>query len=1050
MAEDAFWKNYYRFGYLDLADKIGFFSEPFETFRLKVLVFPGQLVIGPRATASSYTAANMASGHLALDDTGMRLFATSTGAVRWNVAKVAVDKVYTIPYKLRTIEKPIQLPGTVIVENSLMEGVSLKASGDVYVLGDVTGASITAGDSIYVRHGVVNKSRLTAGRHVYCDFVENSSITTKGDAWIRDSVHLSQLKCAGRVVVFGEKQDGLISGEILAGREVRAGRIGFAGQKLVITIKPKDCRQVGLTFEDGVDILNAFKKGDTRSREGDLYTSVLINFYKQLLLMDRQKSALVQVTATTTTRRGVSLVFDAARFKTSRDSGSGTWRPSKDGASLELLPAVKDNGDETPVALKFKKPTAEEQRPPDGQSRKNIVKRRKDMPKVEEINRIFGEHPSAPVQILPASDEMVRVVMGHPADTRDALAAMFDPSASQPKPVSVNCKTVRDGVEAVSKQTGVPARELGHRILEEGRGGAMPFKIEVFIKSIDPENLAKAAAAALEPPELVIGEGSDRYELENTEDGLFLTVSGLININTIKNAMSTRGYRDQIDEDLVKRVVAEKSGQPVRVGPQQRDLRDGQFQLKVSEDKLRARLEIEPEVEGGKPVSEELVLTAIANSGIQMICSEQDVLAFMRAGQFTKPLEIARGRSAVAGRDAEVELVYLDHAKKEDLISTGDEEAAVGFKSAFQLCRIHKDDLLVRLRSSSPGSPGIDVYGNEVVPPAVEEKKLSPGRNVRVSSDSDKYFSDIDGNVSVQEDTIHVDDVLIVRKDVDATTGDVQFEGTVVVKGVIREGFKVRATADISAQTIERAIVEANGSVMVTAGIVGSAETYVRAGEDIFARFVENAVIEAKNNVVVTDSILHSTVRAGNNIVVRGGQHRMIVGGSIEAGLNVEAGVIGSDVGANTVVMVGHDPWVGVQMRKLSEQIAVAKAELETVDQGIESINKRQSAKRPDEALTRMLERLQVSRNEALSKLAEMYERKDRLEKTPAAVKADAGVYVRDKVTPGVTLHVINGLMRITKTFHCSGFYAEGAGKEIEIVPFKEIKVETTLDRLKK
>lgn len=160
--------------------------------------------------------------------------------------------------------------------------------------------------------------------------------------------------------------------------------------------------------------------------------------------------------------------------------------------------------------------------------------------------------------------------------------------------------------------------------------------------------------------------------------------------------------------------------------------------------------------------------------------------------------------------------------------------------------------------------------------------------------------------MSLVEGKVFVSDVYEVEN-VDLSTGNIEFEGSVQVRGNVSSNFEIRAGGNvIISGVVEGACIEAGGNIIIARGMNGMAKGNLRAGGDIVAKFLENATVSA-GGYVNTESILHSNVTAATEIQVTG-KRGFITGGHVRAGQRIEVKTLGATLGAPTVVEVGVDP----------------------------------------------------------------------------------------------------------------------------------------------
>ena len=94
--------------------------------------------------------------------------------------------------------------------------------------------------------------------------------------------------------------------------------------------------------------------------------------------------------------------------------------------------------------------------------------------------------------------------------------------------------------------------------------------------------------------------------------------------------------------------------------------------------------------------------------------------------------------------------------------------------------------------SEDLGDVGTNVMGEKLKPREVKKKKLKYGRNITVSEDKLTMISEVDGHVTLVDDKVFVSDVLTVEN-VDNSTGDIDYEGSVQVNGNVCANFTIKA-----------------------------------------------------------------------------------------------------------------------------------------------------------------------------------------------------------------------------------------------------------------
>ena len=197
-------------------------------------------------------------------------------------------------------------------------------------------------------------------------------------------------------------------------------------------------------------------------------------------------------------------------------------------------------------------------------------------------------------------------------------------------------------------------------------------------------------------------------------------------------------------------------------------------------------------------------------------------------------------------------------------------------------------------------------------------------------------YAAIDGLISITDKSkINVFPVYEVNGDVDYKTGNIDFVGTVVIRGNVLTGFKVKASGDIRMiGGVEGAMMETEGSIEITGGVVASNKGYIKAGKNVKCSFIQDGNITAAEDVLVSQSILHSQVRAGRNIVCSGAKG-LVVGGIIQAGERVVARTIGNTMSTATVLEVGVRPELRSELLERRTQLKLLNENLDKTEKAL-------------------------------------------------------------------------------------------------------------------
>lgn len=342
-----------------------------------------------------------------------------------------------------------------------------------------------------------------------------------------------------------------------------------------------------------------------------------------------------------------------------------------------------------------------------------------------------------------------------------------------------------------------------------------------------------------------------------------------------------------------------------------------QYQLTVSEDSMSVSVRFIPASETGERISFDEFIKDLRyrniTSGLQM-----DVLQdhFQSDGIYGTDLIVAKGREPRHGSDARIEYYFNTDVHAQPTMR---DDGSVDFFNLNVINHCKAGDMLARIVPADEGEYGVNVMGARIKPRDVKRVTLKFGHNIELSEDKLSIFSKVNGHVVLVEDKVFVSDVFEVEN-VDISTGNIEFEGSVQVNGNVSSNYVVKANGNVIINgVVEGAHIEAGGNIIIARGMNGMSKGTLKAGGNIVAKFLESATAEAEG-YVSTESILHSRVVAGTEIVVSG-KRGFITGGHVQAAQKVEVKNLGAVMGTSTIVEVGVSPQVKQQYIQLQKDI---------------------------------------------------------------------------------------------------------------------------------
>ena len=349
----------------------------------------------------------------------------------------------------------------------------------------------------------------------------------------------------------------------------------------------------------------------------------------------------------------------------------------------------------------------------------------------------------------------------------------------------------------------------------------------------------------------------------------------------------------------------------IGAGPADQDnsLMEAYFNLSISEDKVKAYLEKRRPADVDTMVpSISDILDLLMQHKIAYGIIDDDLIHAWLSNPKTKQILIAQGEPPEPGKDGE--LIY--HFET-DYTNPGKiaEDGSIDFRERGERPFATSGDLLATLIPPREGRPGISVFGTPLPVEDVLNPAFGAGQGTRLSEDRLSVRAAIDGQPHLDKlGVVSVSPELVIPGDVDYNTGNISFQGNIIVRGRVREGFRVKGVS-LQATELEGAIIDVTGDVNISAGIT---EAAISAQGNIYAKFVSRSKIRGFGDLVILKEIIDSDIAISGKCINSGGH---IIASNVIAKLGIEAGNIGTPSSSPSRLKVGIDEHVEMLEKKV-------------------------------------------------------------------------------------------------------------------------------------
>jgi uncharacterized protein (DUF342 family) len=307
---------------------------------------------------------------------------------------------------------------------------------------------------------------------------------------------------------------------------------------------------------------------------------------------------------------------------------------------------------------------------------------------------------------------------------------------------------------------------------------------------------------------------------------------------------------------------------------------------------------------GGKNPDERALLAKVRQASIingigkKRISILAQQLAQAKPGDTFEQI-IAKGLPPKHGKSSKL-LPLVPNALERILAPQENKNGKVDMRNFGEIICVKAGQSVMRRKPPTPGRQGKTVRGILLDAKPGEWKNFKLGEGLEISDqDENLILAQIVGMPKFQDDNIWIDDVFTCTG-VNIATGNVNYDGAVVVNGDVTEKMRIVATGDITVNGfIESADLKAGGDIIITEGAMGkvnelgteySCKLEARGG--IHIQHGQGLDIVCGGELTIGRQLTYSRVRSSRGVTV----------GPID---NPNGNLFACDIYAQTTVIAG-------------------------------------------------------------------------------------------------------------------------------------------------
>jgi uncharacterized protein (DUF342 family) len=397
--------------------------------------------------------------------------------------------------------------------------------------------------------------------------------------------------------------------------------------------------------------------------------------------------------------------------------------------------------------------------------------------------------------------------------------------------------------------------------------------------------------------------------------------------------------------------------------------------------------------------------------GVDFRAIEEGLREYQQNGRLESEIIVAKGKPVVEPKDGRVE-IFVKEAERVAI----DDMGHADFRNIHRYVTVKQDQLLARMHYPVRGEAGFNIHGIEIPPREPASPTIDAGDNVRIEEREGfkEFFANTKGVFIRKGKSISVSPVLHIEKSIGLETGNIDYDGDIIVKENIERGSSLAATGNVTVGgMVESGEIRIGGSFRVKSGINTKNEGRILVKQNLTSGYIDNSKIFVGGDITVEKSITISSIITHGGIILTG-NHCAISGGNIISYGSIKADYIGSKGEIPTVLTIGLHYEKSMRLKHLSDDLEKTKRDFERLTDEIQKIRlyvQRMRNKITDDKREEL--KLKLQEYKATKELAEKLEADIQTLRSGRYNQEDITVVARDTLYPGVQIHYRNSVERI-------------------------------------
>lgn len=511
-----------------------------------------------------------------------------------------------------------------------------------------------------------------------------------------------------------------------------------------------------------------------------------------------------------------------------------------------------------------------------------------------------------------------------------------------------------------------------------------------------------------------------------------------IDLKEVENTLYRRGVH-HFNKNQIKKIAKDATGEWNKIGewlpnPEY----DSRITVNISTDEMEAFVNMSAPIYSGRTLEPEEIINTLEAEGIKFGVLYDKIKEISEEEIVNASILVAKGQPPKTGEDSFVSYRFRTGLEGGPVFDKGQE--VVDFRNLNRVENVVSGQVLAEKTPATTGKHGRTVTNKILEAKDGKDLPFKIGENIRLSDDGKIAYAECDGQVFLAGQELNVRKVFEVKGDVDYNIGNIEFVGSVLVQGNVKENFRIKAAGNIEIKGMaHRAELIAEGKITCKGGINGGK---IKSEKGIYSNYINNAEVYSGFDVVSKEEIINSKVVASGRVICLTGKGG-IIGGDILAGFLIIAKKLGSDSYTATNLEAGVDPTVKMKIKSLEEQKRILTNKLEKLNLSLETLEKGSKEGKISPQKATLLKKMKAAQQQYNKKLSLLERNLTTMHQYILNLENKGSISARTMVYPGVKMRIKNAEYEVKNDYKAVTFkYGNGMIKpeKFEGIDMEELK----------